>query len=100
LEIAEVEDTAAVYAEMLAFRKFLERGRVMNFDYPGVQADGVLWSGLSLEEEAVVRVASPTLSSAWLEPWEGRWVRVAIPPGGATYLLTLTGDGVVAKEAD
>ena len=100
LEIGEVEDTAAVYDEMLAFRKFLERGRVMNFDYPGVQDDGVLWSGLRLEGEAVVRVASRTYSSAWLEPWQGRWVRVAIPAGGATYLLSLTGDSVVAAEAE
>ena len=100
LEIGEVEDTAAVYAEMLAFRKFLERGRVMNFDYPGVQEDGVIWSGLRLERDAVVRVASLTNSTAWLEPWKGRWVRLPIPAGGATYLLTLTGDGVVAAKQD
>ena len=100
VEIGEVEDTAAVYAEMLAFRSFLEGGRVMNFDYPGVQEDGVLWSGLRLERQAVVRVASQNLTTAWLEPWKGHWVRLPIPAGGATYLLTLTEGGVVAAEAD
>ena len=102
LRIGEVEDTAAVYAEMLAFGKFLEKGRVMNFDYPGVQEDGVLWSGLRLERDAVVRVAGQTRPVAWLEPWKGRWVRLPIPAGGATYLLTLTEDGIraVAAEAD
>ena len=98
--IGEVEDTVAVYGEMLAFGKFLEEGRVMNFDYPGVQEDGVLWSGLRLERDAVVRVASQTHSTAWLEPWEGRWVRLPIPAGGATYLLTLTEGGVVVAESD
>ena len=99
-EIGEVEDTAAVYAEMLAFKIFLDDGRVMNFDYPAVQEGGVLWSGLRLEREAVVRVASQTRSTAWLEPWEGRWLRLPVPRGGATYLLTLTEGGIEARKAD
>ena len=100
LEIGEVEDTAAVYGEMLAFRKFLEDGRVMNFDYPGVQEGGPFWSGLSLEREAVVRVASRYPATISLEPWEGRWITLAAPRGGATYLLTLTEGGIEATEAD
>ena len=47
-----------------------------------------------------LRVASQTPAAVSLEPWEGRWITLAAPRAGATYLLTLTEGGIGAAEAD
>ena len=89
MAISEVQDVALVYDEMMAYRKFLDDGEVMNFEDSTIQADAVLWSGLRLGEEAVLRVIvqGSVDGSVTLEPWPG--LRVALPATrqGATLLL-------------
>jgi len=85
---AEVVDAVAVYDEMLAYVRFLEEGEVVCCDVPDVRYDGVLWSGLRLESEALVRVISQSgkPAKAKVEPWPGTEIELVAPPDGATYV--------------
>lgn len=56
--VREVEDVQGVYNEMLAYRRFLDEGKVMNFAVPDNRAPSVMWSGLRLGTRAVVRVTN------------------------------------------
>ncbi len=95
MAIREVEDGVAVYDEMLAYRPFLERGRVMNLDYPGVQASAILWSGLLLEDQAIIRTVrqGEGEESLTIEPWPNALVTLKVPVQGVTYLLQRTEAG-------
>lgn len=89
IAVQEVEDAARVYGEMLAFRDFLDDGEVMNLEYLGPLEAGVLWSGLRLEDEAVVRVAALGAKERTLalEPWPGYRIDLAASRTGANYRL-------------
>ncbi len=81
--VGEVQDAVAVYDEMLEYRDFLEKGEPLCLDAPA--ADGVLWSGLRLEDRAVVRVFNGKVA---VEPWPGRKMTLEADQKGRTYLLT------------
>jgi hypothetical protein len=87
----EVQDAAAVYDEMLAFARFLDRGEILNYAYPNVQDDRPLWSGLRLGDQAVVRVVGQGIKdqTVTLSPWDGYPITLEAPTRGATYLLRL-----------
>lgn len=89
MAIAEVEDAATIYNEMLAYREFLEKGVPINLNYPMIQAEGAIWSGLRYQDEAIVRVFWPgkIIGSLVIEPWPGRKVTVNNPVRGTTYRL-------------
>jgi hypothetical protein len=89
LAIEEVEDSAAVYDEMLAWREYLDGGAVMNYRYPDSATDKLLWSGLRLGQRALIRAVSVNGKPQILrfEPWPGMAVELAAPVSGATYLL-------------
>lgn len=89
MAIAEVEDAATIYNEMLAYRDFLEKGVPINLDYPAIQAEDVIWSGLRYQDEAIVRVFWPrkTIAPLEMEPWPGKKVTLNNPVRGATYRL-------------
>jgi len=89
LTIQEVEDAVAVYNEMLGFRKFLDYGQPMNFAYPTAQTDSIVWSGLRLKNQALVRIfpLSGHRESLHVEPWPGTEVELEVAPAGVTYLL-------------
>jgi len=89
LAIEEVEDTVAVYDEMLAWREFFDGGAVMNYGFPKSAADRVLWSGLRLTTRALVRVVSLVGKQQALkfEPWPGVTAELVAPVGGASYQL-------------
>lgn len=95
----EVEDAVAVYGEVLAFRRFLDHGAIMNTTIPRPEDDGVIWSGLRLEDEAVVRIFTPADKTATvtLAPWPGTEVGLKATPKGAYYLLTRVDGKVSAK---
>jgi hypothetical protein len=87
----EVEYAVAVYDEMLAYRKFLDAGKVMNVTVPDMQDP--IWSGLQLGDEALVRafVQDTRPGSVTIRPWaDAPAVTLAAPPAGATYLLRHT----------
>ena len=93
---AEVADAVAVYDEMLPFSRLIDEGEILCLDVPGVQSQGILWSGLRLEQEAVVRVINQGegKKALQIEPWGGLKVELEAAPDGATYHLTRKGDEI------
>ena len=89
MALAEVQDAVSVYDEMLAYRSFLEKGTVMHFRYPKPQEKGPVWSGLRLEDEAIVRVfwQGPAIGRLRIEPWKGAVIALNNPTRGATFHL-------------
>ena len=88
--LEELEDAVAVYDEMLAYRPFLEHGAIMNTAIPEVTDNGVIWSGLRLENEALLRAftQSDRKVKFSVTPWSaGPAVELEAPPGGRTWRL-------------
>ena len=100
MALLELVDAVEIYDEVLAFREFLAGGEVMNLEVPAVQDDGVVWSGLRLENRALVRLMSQGEEGARinLEPWPGHEVDLEAPVEGSTYLLKLSDRGVEVIE--
>ncbi len=96
LAVAEVQDAAAVYDEMLAHRDFLDHGAPICLDLPQMQDDGVLWSGLRWGDRAIVRTFKQGGGSEWIaiEPWKGRKITLKATPEGRTWELVLKGTQV------
>ncbi|MBF0183219.1 MAG: hypothetical protein HQM06_02355 [Magnetococcales bacterium] len=95
MAVAELQDAVAVYDEMLAYRPFLDKGTPMQLSIPEIQADGVIWSGLRLNNEAIVRLfwQGPHIGSLTIEAWpEGR-VTLLAPTRGATFHLRFNPEG-------
>jgi hypothetical protein len=95
---AETADAVAVYDEMLGYARFLDRGEILCCDVPDMQHEGVLWSGLRLADEAVVRVMNQGegVAKVKMDPWPGTAAEVEAPPDGATYILKREGEAVRA----
>ena len=89
--LAEVQDAATVYDELLKHRDFLEQGEVMSLDTPAPQHDGALWSGLRLGDHAVVRAVSLSGADTTVEigGWQGFSLPVTATVGGVTYVVRL-----------
>lgn len=89
----EVEDAIRIYDEMLAYRAFLEAGKVMNTETPAKQSDEILWSGLRLPDQAIVRLFKQGVGeeSIALEPWDGVCFDLVGTAAGESYLLLRTG---------
>ena len=87
MALTEVEDAAAVYAEMFAFREFLEKSEVMNYEYPGPQDNSVLWSGLRLYDELLVRTTNlgGSRKALALPLRTGGTIEIEVPPGNSSY---------------
>ena len=95
---AEAADAVAVYDEMLAHARFLDRGEILCCDVPDLHAEGVLWSGLRLGDEALVRAVhqGKAAKTIRIEPWPGAAIEIQAPPDGATYVLKRDGKTVRA----
>ena len=92
IETEEVEDAVAIYDEMLAYRPFLDHGTVMCTEVPAAPSDAPIWSGLQLDNTALIRAFTQGQKTARLTftPWkDAPAVTLDAPPQGATYLLTL-----------
>ncbi|MEO5339272.1 MAG: hypothetical protein H7837_01955 [Magnetococcus sp. MYC-9] len=89
MAVAEVEDATAVYNEMLAHRDFLEKGTPINLSYPMIQAEGAIWSGLRMQDAAIIRLfwQGSSMGTLEVEPWPGSKVTLSNPTRGATYHL-------------
>ena len=98
----EVVDAVRIMDELLAYRELLDRGRVMNAEVPARQDPGVIWSGLRLEDRAVVRVFRPGGAPATVtfSPWEGTEVTIddLAEQEGSFYLLTRGDDDHIEVE--
>jgi len=88
--LAEVQDAVAVYDELLEWRDLLEQGEVMNYQVPGPDDQGLLWSGLRTADSALVRLY-PLGEHApkWLDLaiWPGQRVVLQVLPGGSSYRI-------------
>jgi len=91
MAVDEVKDAVTIYDEMLAYRDFLDRGTPLSLDVPKIQDDGVIWSGLRLEDRAVVRTFKQGVGTAkvTIEPWPGKKITLEATPSGKTFLLLL-----------
>lgn len=91
LALAEVQDAATVYDELLKHRDFLEQGEVMSLETPPPRHDGGLWSGLRLGDHALVRAVSLGVADATVEitGWQRFSLPVTATPGGVTYVVRL-----------
>jgi hypothetical protein len=92
----EVQDASAVYDEMLAWRDLLDHGTPLCLDVPGIQDDGVLWSGLRLGDRALVRTFKQGGGKAkvTIEPWPGKKITLEATPAGKFTLLILKDDQI------
>jgi hypothetical protein len=89
MALLELQDAATIYEEMLAFREFLEQGEILTYDVPRQQDDGVFWSGLRLDNRAVVRVFKQGGGKARqkIRPWSTKSFVLEADGAGQTYLL-------------
>jgi len=97
IETEEVEDAVAVYDEMLEYRPFLEHGAIMCCDVPAAASDAPIWSGLRLDNTALIRAYTqgPKTVPVTITPWkDGPTVTLNAPQQGATYLLTRQGEKI------
>ncbi|MHC8508771.1 MAG: hypothetical protein ACYYKD_05125 [Rhodospirillales bacterium] len=80
MAVAEAEDAQAVYAEMLAHKKFLDGGAPLNLETPR-PGDRIIWSGLRLKNEAIVRVTGigARRNEITVSPWPGTSVTLPVP---------------------
>ena len=100
IAIEEIEDVVMVYDEMLEFRQFLDKGEVMNTDVPPLDYDGAIWSGLLLEDKAVVRAFTQGTKPAKfaISPFSGAGTaELEAPPEGMTWLLKKNGKEIEAE---
>ncbi|MDP6438094.1 MAG: hypothetical protein QGH74_00500 [Candidatus Brocadiia bacterium] len=99
LVLNEVQDAVAVYDEMLAYREFLDGGEIMCTDIPAEQDDGVVWSGLRLEDRAVVRAFKQGggKETVRVEARPGTTVELEAVPEGRTYVLKQQGDHIIVE---
>jgi hypothetical protein len=102
IAVEEIQDAVAVYDEMLPYRRFLDRGAILNTDVPEVTDDGAIWSGLRLENEALVRAFTQGRKRVEfaITPWTNAPpVELIAHPDGQTYRLVLQeGKVKVTKE--
>ncbi len=89
--LAEVQDVATVFDELLRHRDFLDQGEVMNLKVPPPQGEGALWSGLRLADHALVRAVALGGADVTVEigGWQGFTLPVTATPGGVTYVVRL-----------
>lgn len=88
--LAEVQDAVAVYDELLEWRELLDHGEVMNYQIPGPDDRGLLWSGLRTADSALVRLypqGESAPKSLDLVVWSGQRVVLPVLPGGTSYLI-------------
>ncbi|HEY3396823.1 MAG TPA: hypothetical protein VGM19_04105 [Armatimonadota bacterium] len=88
-----LEDTRAVYDQVLAQRRFLDEGRPMTEATAPPPQRGVIWSGLQRRHECLVRAFTldNQAGEVTLSPWPRVTVTLAAPPEGATYLVRQDG---------
>ena len=100
MAVDEVKDAAAIYDEMLGYRDFLDRGVPLSLNVPKIQDDGVIWSGLRLEDRAIVRIFKQGAGTAkvTVEPWPGRKITLEAAPAGKTYVLVLKDSQIHVSE--
>ena len=98
--IRELQDAVAVYDEVLAYSEFLAGGEALNLAVPGVQDDGVLWSGLRLDDRALIRALSQDEGplSLEVEVWPDAAIVLEAPTAGATYLISRDGPRVLSRD--
>ena len=99
LALEEVIDAQQIYDEMLFFRRFLDAGRVLSTELPDPARPGVLWSGVAVDNAAVVRVVSYAGDEGrlTLSVWADKSIELPAATSGRTFLIERTGEKVVIR---
>jgi hypothetical protein len=89
--LAEVQDAATVYDELLKHRDFLDQGEPITFALPAVHEAGAIWSGLRMADQAVVRTAwlGEGEGTAEVEGWPGFKITLPATRAGTTFTVKL-----------
>jgi hypothetical protein len=87
--LPELQDAALIYDEMLAYREILEGGTVLNWEVPPEREPGVLWSGMRLGDEAILRVfnGADSRRKIGVRIWPGRPSNLVVDSGATTLRL-------------
>jgi hypothetical protein len=93
LYLESIEDARSVLDEMLGYREFVEHGKPMNFDLPAMRTNGIVWSGLALPDEVLVRTFTfgPEDKTLDLIPFPGVAVKLRVTNRGETYVINRQG---------
>lgn len=85
----EVEDVQKVYDEMLAYREFLDEGEILNYRVPDKRDAPLVWSGLRLNDRAVVRLTNlgARQKRVYICLTDDWCVDLPVPRHGRTYEL-------------
>ena len=88
-----LEDARSVYDQMLAFPEFLDHGTPMNLATPNIIGGAAVWSGLKIDDKALVSAWSPTgaTQQVKIQPFAGVTITLAAPSQGATYIVGADG---------
>ena len=93
----EVEDARAVYDEMLAFREFLKHGEPMNHERYKPFTGEPYWSGLELDDRALVRATSRDgeIRTVEVSAFGDQRFELDAVPEGRFYLLFADGSSEI-----
>jgi len=99
-QLAEVQDAAQVYAELLPYLQLLADAEAFGLEVPAIDRPQPFWSGMRDLSRAVVRVYNPTqfASTVTVTPWPGSRVLLEALPGGTSFLLHRQEGGAVRAE--
>lgn len=100
----ELEDAVIIYDELLGYRKFLEKGVAMNTAAITPTYQGAIWSGLRLDDQAIVRAFSADGKKVEFEisPFaDAEKIKLPATSAGKWYLLQRKGKEVkIVKSLD
>lgn len=100
MQLAEVQDAAQVYREMLPDKQLLTAGRALNFASPDATRPGLIWSGVADTDGALIRIFNPGAAEREISirPWTGVSLVLVAPPGGISYRLRRGPQGALGAE--
>jgi hypothetical protein len=97
----EIADAVQIYDEMLTYRKFLDRGVVMNTDTLTPPYEGAIWSGLKIGNEAIIRAFTQAKKPVKIKikPFaEANEIEIKATPEGCWYHLQKDGKKVLIRD--
>lgn len=100
MQLAEVQDAARVYREMLPHLEQLNDGSALTFEVPNPYNPGLVWSGVADAEEALIRIfnAGSSVEEVEVLPWPNVRLVLVAPHGGISYRLRRGSEGELSAE--
>lgn len=90
----ELQDAQHVMGEMIPYSKLIRHGRPLNLKTPHPRLDEMLWSGVLLQDRALIRLTPGVGEEAFSVDLWGRSIELPLNKHARTYLLHLKGEQV------